>query len=174
VSASFAATAADAFRRELTSVSVAPKGEKVSLEGLGDPQELGRRAALLALAEAAWRRHLGVLLDSAEVQKLLKVGTRQAVSDLAKRGRILGLPTAGGRWLFPAFQFGPGGRPHAVLPAVLKVFQKTGVSPYTVASWFRTAQGTLDGKNPLEWLAEKKPEEDLLRAAARTAARFDR
>ena len=66
-----------------------------------DPEALGRRAALLAVSEMAWGRILGPLYDVEQVQTILKVKTRQAVSDLAKRGRLLALPGSGGRKLYP-------------------------------------------------------------------------
>lgn len=61
-------------------------------ERAGDPMELGRRAALVVAAEMAWNEHLGPLLDAKQVERLLGVRTRQAVSDLRKRGWLLGLP----------------------------------------------------------------------------------
>jgi hypothetical protein len=140
--------------------------------GLGDPRELGERAALLAVAEMAWSRHLGALLDSHQVQALLGVGTRQAVSDRARRGGLLALPTTSGRVYFPAFQFGPGGRPHPALPKVLAVFAQAEVGPWTVASWFRTPQALLDDTAPADWMGQGKDEERLLEAARRTAAKL--
>ena len=139
---------------------------------LGDPRELGERAALLAVAEMAWSRHLGVLLDTHQVQALLGVGTRQAVSDRARRGGLLALPTSSGRVFFPAFQFGPGGQPHPALPKVLAVFAAAEVSPWTIASWFRTGQALLDGSTPADWMGQGKGEDRLLEAARRTAAKL--
>jgi hypothetical protein len=140
--------------------------------GLGDPRELGERAALLAVAEMAWSRHLGALLDTHQVQALLGVGTRQAVSDRARRGGLLALPTSSGRVLFPAFQFGPGGRPHPVLPRVLEVFGEAEMEPWLVASWFRTPQALLGDSSPADWMARGKAEETLLEAARRTAEKL--
>jgi len=140
--------------------------------GLGDPRELGERAALLAVAEMTWNRHLGALLDTHQVQALLGVGTRQAVSDRARRGGLLALPTSSGRVLFPAFQFGPGGRPHPVLPRVLEVFGEAEVEPWLVASWFRTPQALLGDSSPADWMARGKAEETLLEAARRTAEKL--
>jgi len=139
---------------------------------LGDPADLGERAALLVVAQSSWQSHLGTLFDTAEVQALLGVGTRQAVSDRARRGGLLMLPTADGRRHYPAFQFGPSGHPFPVLPRLLAAFAEAEVSPYTVASWFRTPQALLDAATPAQWMGEGKPEERLLEAARRTAARF--
>lgn len=138
----------------------------------GSPEELGERAALLAVAARAWSGHLGALLDTHRVQALMGVGTRQAVSDRAKRGGLLALPTADGRRLYPAFQFGPQGQPHAAVAPVLAAFAAADVSPYTLASWFKTPQDTLDGATPAAWMAHERDEERLVAAAARTAARL--
>ena len=74
------AEAAAAFQQTLERFGFA-----TSKAALGDPVDLGRRAALLAVADRIWRRQIGPLLDGRDVQRLLKVGTRQAVSDLVKR-----------------------------------------------------------------------------------------
>jgi hypothetical protein len=136
---------------------------------LGDPVELGRRAALLVAAQAAWREHLGPLLDTKQVQLLLGVRTRQAVNDLVKRRRLLGLPTKGRRLLLPAFQFTTAGRPYPVLPDILETFEGAVVSPWTVASWFNTPQPLLKKKTPAEWLQLGR-DPGLLKEAARHSA----
>jgi hypothetical protein len=192
MSESFSRKAAEAFKealerieRSLSAAPPAPADEvrepeeayRAAPEGslpegaLGDPRELGERAALLALAESAWRQHLGALLDAHEVQTLLHVGTRQAVSDRARRGGILALPTSAGRVYYPAFQFGPGGRPFPAVPRVLSIFARAEASPWTVASWFRTPQELLEGLTPAAWLGHGRSEERLLEAARRAAAR---
>ena len=188
MSESFSVTAAAAFRealeqveRSLAGVGPVPASEVAEPQavyaagaegGFGDPRELGERAALLAVAEMAWSRHLGALLDTHQVQALLDVGTRQAVSDRARRGGLLALPTASGRVLFPAFQFGPGGQPHPVLPKVLRIFVDAEVDPWLVGSWFQTRQVLLGGASPADWMGQGKAEETLLEAARRTAAKL--
>lgn len=149
----------------------APIDEPAADDDLGDPRELGERAALLALAETAWRRHLGSLLDTHQVQALLGVATRQAVSDRARRGGLLMLPTRAGRVLYPAFQFGPSGQPFPAVPKVLAVFEEAGRDPWAVASWLRTPQDDLQGRSPAEWMGHDLDEAPLLEAARRAAAR---
>jgi hypothetical protein len=102
-------TAATAFEQTLHDLGFS--GDEAEL---GDAAEFGRRGALLAVSDVVWRRRLGPLLDSRQVRALLGGTTRQAVSDLAKRGRLLALPDERGRLRFPAFQFSRAGRP---LPA---------------------------------------------------------
>src|SRR5919198_1853963 len=92
---SFVATAAESFQstlRELGLTRVSPD--------VGDPAKLGRRAALVAAAEAVWTKHVGPLFDAKQVQDLLGVETRQAVSDLRGRRRLLGLPKESGRVVY--------------------------------------------------------------------------
>jgi len=127
----------------------------------------------MAAAEAAWTKHLGPLLEAKQVKELLGVGTRQAVSDLRSRGRLLGLRRQDGRVVYPAFQFGPGGRPFSALPQVLELMgDRAALDAWTVASWFVSPQTLLDGATPADWLHRKRDPERVVRAARRTAARL--
>lgn len=144
----------------------------VSERELGDPAELGRRAALLAAADALWSKRLGPLLSREQAQKLLGVGSRQAVSQRAKRRRLLALPTHDDRLAFPAFQFSASGRPYAALPAILEAFEGADLSSYTIASWFVTPQRLLRGMSPAAWLRRGRDPERVVEAARRSAARL--
>lgn len=139
-----------------------------------DPKEAGRRAALVTLTAAVWRGQLGPLLEARDVQRLLGVGTRQAVSDLRARGRILAVREQSGRVLYPAFQFDPHGRPLPGLADVLTCFSDVGVSGWTVASWFTTPQGSLAGATPSARLSDGDAIEVVVRVARRAAARLKR
>jgi hypothetical protein len=167
---SFVATAAESFQgtlRELGLTRFSPE--------IGDPAKLGRRAALVAAAEAVWTTHLGPLLDARHVQELLGVGTRQAVNDLRVRRRLLGLPKEGGRVVYPAFQFGQSGRPFDALPRILETFEaRADVDPWTVGSWFVTPQAHLGRVTPAEWLAKREDPGPLFESARRSAARLAR
>ena len=163
------AIAANAFEETLEALDL-----REGLAELGDLAALGRRAALLAVAGAVWRRQLGPLLEGREVQELLGVGSRQAVSDLAKRGRLLALDAAGGRRLYPAFQFAESGRPHRDLESVLEVFAGVVESTYTTASWLVSPNADLTGETPIERLRSGRGLDELLVAARRAAARLAR
>lgn len=132
--------------------------------------ELGERAALLAVAGQVWRRHLGPLLTSGDLQKL-GGRSRQAVHELVARRRLLALPSRGGN-LFPAFQVDRRGRPRPGLAEVLAAFEGAAESPYTVASWFETPQPLLDERTPAEWLVAGDDPQRLLGAARRAAAQL--
>ena len=86
------------------------------------------------LSDPVWERHLGPMYDAEQAKSALGVSNRQAVSDLAKRGRLLAVDAAGGK-RYPAFQFGKGGRPYLDLVAILKCFTGVVENPYTIASW---------------------------------------
>jgi hypothetical protein len=158
-------TATASFRRTLSRL-----GLDRDEETLRDPTLFGQRAALLAAAETLWGKHLGDLLGMHDVQALLGVTTRQAVHDLVKRGRLLGLLTRDGRTLYPRFQFGADGRPDPALGNLLAVFHAVDVNPWTIASWFATEQSELDGRSPAEWLAAGDDPERLLAVARHSAA----
>lgn len=161
--------AAEAFQETLLELGI----DEADPE-LGDPRALGRRAALLAVAGAAWRRHLGPLLNTKQVADLLGVGTRQAVNDRVKRRRILALPTEDRELAYPAFQFGKTGKPYPAVAPVLEALTAARLSPHTIASWFVTPQATLDDLTPARWLTEGRDTDRLLAAAYRSAARASR
>lgn len=158
------ATAAETFERTLEQLGVSERE-------LGDPAELGRRAALLAAADAVWKKRLGPLLDREQVQELLGVRSRQAVSQLVKRRRLLALPTGTDRLAFPAFQFSPSGRPYEAMPRILAAFAEADLSPHTVASWLVAPQRLLKGLSPVA-LLRRGDDERVVEAARRSAARL--
>jgi hypothetical protein len=156
---------------------------KEALDALGlngqeegfDPGELGRRGALLAASDLIWRERLGRLVSRDEVQELLGLKSRQAVHDLAKRGRLLALSTQSGRALFPAFQFDlEQGRIYSAVPAAIAHFGQASVDPYTAASWFCEPQPLLERLTPAEWLRERRADRPLIEAARRSAAPLTR
>lgn len=137
-----------------------------------EQQRVGRRAARMAAAEATWSDHLGPLLPQDAVCDILGITTRQGVNDLARRRRILGLPTREGR-LYPAFQF-KDRRPLPGLTGVLQVLLES-ASEATVASWLQTPQPELSGRAPAEALTTGDSEslDRVHLAAVRAAARLD-
>jgi hypothetical protein len=136
-----------------------------------DPAMLGRRAALMAASDVLWERHLGPLYSTRQVRELMGIGSRQAISERAKRRRLLSVPGADGKPLFPAFQFA-GRRPLPGLGAILDAFRDAVESPYMVASWFVTPEPLLDDKPPATWLRESGAPDRALQAALRYAERL--
>jgi hypothetical protein len=162
------ADAAKTFERTLGELGITGDEQEV------DPSALGRRAAMLAVSELVWHKHLGPMLSSKEVRELTGRGTRQSVSELAKRRRLLALPEDDGRLTFPAFQFGRTGKRLPALEQVLAIFDGAVETPYTVASWFVTPESRLDGKTPAAWLRAGRRPEPVLEAATRYAQRLRR
>ena len=159
-----AAAAAKAFEEALEELKLPDDAPD-----LQDPRALGRRAALLAASEALWSKVLAPLFDVEQAQAVLKVGSRQAVSDLAKRERILAVDGSGGRKLYPGFQFGPNGRPYPEVAQVIRIFAGVVETPYTIASWFVSPQDLLNGETPAAWMRSRNDSSQLLRAAERSA-----
>ncbi|MDQ2983986.1 MAG: hypothetical protein M3R70_08710 [Actinomycetota bacterium] len=162
------ARAAKTFEETLGELGITGKERDV------DPSELGRRAALLAASELVWDKHLGPMYSSKQVRELMGRGTRQSVSELAKRQRLLALPQPDGRLAFPAFQFGRNGKRLAALEQVLQIFDGAVETPYTVASWFVTPEPRLGKKTPASWLRSGRATETVLEAATRYAQRLRR
>ena len=157
------AEAAKTFEQTLGELGITGREREV------DPSALGRRAALLAASDVVWHKHLGPMYSSKQVREVMGRGTRQSVSELAKRGRLLALPEEDGRLAFPAFQFGRTGKRLPALERILEIFDGAVETPYTVASWFVTPEPLLQGKTPAAWLRAGRPAEPALEAATRYA-----
>src|SRR5262249_17698239 len=136
------AEAAKTFGQALEELGVTGREREVNAAALG------RRAALLAASDVVWHKHLGPMYSSKQVREVMGRGTRQSVSELAKRGRLLALPEEDGRLAFPAFQFGRTGERLPGLERILEIFDGAVETPYTVASWFVTPEPRLQGKTP--------------------------
>ena len=158
--------AAETFAETLAEIGITGREREI------DPKTLGRRAALLAASDVVWHKHLGPLYTTAQVRELMGRGTRQSVSELAKRRRLLALAQEDGRLAFPAFQFRRGGERLPALEKILKAFDGAVETPYTIASWFVTPERALDGKTPAAWLRSRRRPERAVEAATRYAERL--
>jgi hypothetical protein len=158
--------AAKAFRETLESLDL-PESDPV----LEDPGRLGRDAAMAAAAGAIWRKKIGPTLGTVEVQEKIGVRTRQAVSDLVKRRRVLALETDLAGLRYPVFQFSPQGRPYPQVPEILEIFHEADLDSYTIASWFTTPQKLLRDHTPAAWLRSNRDPELVVEAARRVADR---
>src|SRR5262249_42767181 len=162
------AEAAKTFEQTLEELGITGREREVNAAALG------RRAALLAASDVVWHKHLGPMYSSKQVREVMGRGTRQSVSELAKRGRLLALPEEDGRLAFPAFQCGRTGERLPGLERLLEIFDGAVETPYTVASWFVTPEPRLQGKTPAAWLRAGRPVEPTLEAATRYAQRLRR
>jgi hypothetical protein len=116
-----------------------------------DPEDFGRRAALLAASNLLWAQHLGPVYPTKHVRELFK-SSKQAVNDRARRGTLLALRTEAGEVVYPAFQFGPGGQPLRGISDVIGALKDVVETPYTIAAWLVSPEAELDGSTPIEQL----------------------
>jgi len=116
-----------------------------------DPADLGRTAALSAVAGELWTDAVGPFYDSDGVRSLLGNVSKQAVSDRVHRHRLLALRTESGRLVYPAFQFSHR-RVVDGLGDVLAVVAPDDTEAWFVASWLSTPDPALDGRSPIDTL----------------------
>jgi hypothetical protein len=87
----------------------------------------------------------GQPLDARAVGELLGV-TRQAVAKARADGRLIGLPTGRGTYLYPSWQFERAG----VLPGLRAVREALGeADPWTLTAFMVAPNSRLDGDTPL-------------------------
>jgi hypothetical protein len=137
------ATAAQAFEETLAELGI----DETQL----DPEDFGRRAALLAASNLVWAQHLGPSYTTRYVRELFG-STKQAVSDRVRRGTLLALRNDNGDLVYPAFQFGPDGQPLSGIAEVIAAFKGAVDTRYTIASWLVSPEPELDGRTPIDQL----------------------
>lgn len=106
------------------------------------------------------------MLSSAQVAGLggSQAKNKGALANRWKRtGKIFAV-SSGGADQFPAFQFGPDGRPLPSVAKVIKLFK--GEHPWNLALWWNAGSGWLAGRTPREVLPSDP--EAVVEAARRT------
>ncbi|MGH9129188.1 MAG: hypothetical protein ACRDY2_09530 [Acidimicrobiales bacterium] len=116
------------------------------------------------IAAQAWVDQVGYCLTQAETAELLR-RSEQAVS---KDTRLLRLARSDGRPAYPAFQF-DGRRQVPGLGEVVRVLN-VALLPATIAAWLTGTQPGLEGRRPLDALADGDYEA-VLAVARRLAER---
>jgi hypothetical protein len=115
------------------------------------------RAALDS--ETAWRdiaERYG-LFSGSQIADLAgsRSGNRSEYASAMRRdGRIVGVLRAG-RLLFPAFQFGPQGRPVTIMKDVIGAFRGSEWSDESIILWCTAPNGYLEGREPASELADQ-------------------
>lgn len=143
-----------------------------SLSELGSPEELARRMVAVMPTPSPWGDLLGTFFSPGKVARILGDISRQAVADRRNRGTLLGLKTADGTWVYPAFQFDDNHRVLPGLAAVVRTLRESEIDDWTLASWLMTQQVALDGRSPIEWLRADLDQEQLSSVAMQAAHRF--
>jgi hypothetical protein len=108
------------------------------------------------LAQAAGRP-----LPTRDVEKLLGI-TRQAVAKARAEGRLVGLPSGSGQYVYPSWQFGESG----VLAGLREVRRALsgGGDPWTFTAFMVSPNARLDSETPLTSL-RRGAVQDVIRAA---------
>lgn len=84
-------------------------------------------------------------LTTSDVQRLLGLGTPQAVHRLRSRGKLLGLQSGNATW-FPSWQFA-GGQVREDLPRVLDLLRRFTNDPVACDRVMRMVRDDLDGRS---------------------------
>jgi hypothetical protein len=173
--------ASDLDRRSLGEAAGARSDTAALLRLLEDPAALSHLQQTDPLADARlrWVRDRerllhaeGEPLAAAAVEQFLGV-TRQAVAKARTEGRLLGLPTGRGTYVYPSWQFGPSG----ILPGLRATRQALAAvdgravgddDPWLVAAFMVSPTGRLDDESPLAVLRRGRQQdvEAVVRAAA--------
>lgn len=141
-----------------------------SLAELGRADELAERMLAAVPSPSRWDDLLGPFHDTRGVTRLLGGVSRQAVADRRERRTLLGLKTADGVLVYPAFQFDEHNEVLPGLAAVLQCFDPEAADDWTLAGWLVAKQQALDGETVIEWL-RGGGDPDRAVALARDAAR---
>lgn len=111
-----------------------------------------------------WRTQLGALLRVSEAAVQLAI-SEDRVRELVDKHELLGLASASGETVLPAFQFS-GGQPLPELATILKLFAPVSATPLTAATWLTSPDPALNNETPVSWLLDGRSP-----ALAVTAAR---
>lgn len=150
--------------------SYAEKGR--SLEDLGTPEEIAKRMLATVPAPSDWDELLGPFYSTSKVAQLLGNISRQAIADRRERRTLLGLRTADGSYVYPAFQFDAHNEVLPGLAEVLQCFDPKDVEEWTVAGWLVALQRSLSGRSVIEALAAGSEKEKVVALAQAQAARY--
>lgn len=145
------------------------RGDGRSLEDLGSPSEVAERMVATVPSPSPWNEVLGTFYGPGKVARLLGGISRQAVADRRGRGTLLGLKTADGKWIYPAFQFDERHRVHEGLPDIIRCLGAAEMDDWTLAGWLVAERSQLEGHSIIGWLQEGRGS-DLPLALAREAA----
>lgn len=119
-------------------------------------------------------RLVGPFWSAAKVVDALGLGSGQALDDLLRGGRLLGLTTSDGHKIFPVLQFGADADGVAeVLPGLAPVLTTLrGHDGWAVAVLLRTPAAELGSRTPLEWIAAEGDPAALATLARRVDAEW--
>jgi hypothetical protein len=98
-----------------------------------------------------------------------RLGLQSAQVDALRRsGELLGVRRADGEYVYPAWQFGPGGQPLAVLPRLIAAARAKGIDDERLAEIVQRRSG-LTGTGRLVDLLREGREDDVIRTVEAAA-----
>jgi hypothetical protein len=151
-SSGYPRTVGEHVRKALEGLDEAWRAQGRSLAELGTPEELAGKMLALVPEPSPWDAALGPCYSSRGVARLLGGVSRQAVAERRARRRLLGLRTADGELVYPAFQFDSRGQVVSGLAEVLACFASAPVDDWTVAGWIAMSHASLEGSSVAAWL----------------------
>ena len=114
-------------------------------EGAGDYVHTAAEEVNSARRRKASEGFRAESLTTASVQRLLGLGTPQAVHRLRSRGRLLGMQSGNATW-FPSWQFSEG-QLRADLPRILKLLRQFTSDPIASDRVMRLVRDDLGGRS---------------------------
>lgn len=143
-----------------------------SLEDLGTAQEIAIRMLASVPAPSDWDDLVGPFYSTGKLAQLLGNISRQAIAERRERRTLLGLRTADGAYVYPAFQFTEHNEVLSGLAEVLQCFDRMYVDGWTVAGWLMASQRSLGGRSVIDHLAAGRGREKPVALARSQAARY--
>lgn len=106
---------------------------------------------------------IGPFYDTSGLVKWLGK-TRQTLSEQVRNGRLIGMQDAGGKWVYPTWQFDGAGQVH---PRLVEVWQllRTEADPWTAAAWMCAPGADTAGRSAVDWLVSGEDPEPVMFAA---------
>lgn len=121
---------------------------------------------------SSWDNLVGPFYSASQATKVCGEISQEALEDRTEHREILGLQTADGVLVYPAFQFDEQNRIVQGLPEVFQCFPADCVNDWALAGWLVSPLQTLDGKSVVHWLRDGEDLASALVLARDAASRF--
>ncbi len=158
--------------QELSRLEARYAGRGRSLAEFGAPREVAERMVATLPSPSLWDDLLGPFYGPGQVARILGNISRQAVADRRHRWTLLGLKTADGHWVYPAFQFDRRNSVLTELPELLQILAASGIDGWSLAGWLMSPLRSLEGETAIDWLRADRDHATLLAVTRDAARRF--
>ena len=148
------------------------RGGGRTLEELGSPDEVAERMVATVPTPSPWNETLGAFYGPGKIARVLGGVSRQAVADRRGRGTLLGLKTADGKWVYPAFQFDDRHQILEGLSEIVRCLRAAELDDWTLASWLVTERPELEGSSTAAWLRQGRSADRPLALAREAVSRL--